>query len=131
MDEDWAKKNIKCCACGGTLETSRFMKAVEIEKLATWKYPVLGRIDIPDYGPRAVAIVCDECIQKKEKIRRCIEWEDSPYQIKYHDIESLEDVDKSESQMKYHFGRLFKTVQQENKNKNGCACQGPIVPRDI
>ena len=122
MDIDWARKNIKCCACGGTLETSKFINVVETKKLAAWKYPVFGRVDIPDYKPRALAIVCDECIQKKEKIRYCIEWEGSPYQIKYHEIESLEDSNKSINQMKYYFGRAFRrrmllrAAWQENEN---------------
>lgn len=108
MDEDWIKKNIKCCACGGSLENSRFINIVKTEKLATWKYPVSGRVDIPDYEPRAVAIVCDECIKNKKEIRHCIEWERSSYLIKYHNIKSLKNSNKSISQMKYYFGRNFR-----------------------
>ena len=127
--EDWIRKNIKCCACGGTLETSKFINVVRLEKLATWKFPVFGPIDIPDYKPRATAIICDECMQKKEKIRRCIEWEkspyqeESPYQVKYHEVESLEDSNKGMNQMKYYFGRkcrleklLRRAVRQEHIN---------------
>lgn len=95
MDECWVRKNVKCCACGGTLETSEFINIKETDKRATWKYPVFGHIDIPGYEPRAAAIVCDGCLQRKEKIRRCIEWEGTSYLITYHDIDSLEDVDKS------------------------------------
>ena len=106
--EDWAKKNIKCCAYGGSLETSRFINVIETKKLATWNFPVFGHIDIPDYEPRALAIVCDECIQNREKIRRCIEWEGSPYLVKYHDLDELEDAKKNMSQMNYYFGKLFR-----------------------
>lgn len=106
--KDWARKNVECCACGGTLETSICINVVELKKVATWKFPVAGHIDIPDYEPRAVAIICDECIQNKEEIRRCIEWEGSPYQVKYHDVDDLEDAKKNVSQMNYYFGRLFR-----------------------
>lgn len=115
--EDWAKKNIECCACGGSMETSRFINVVETKKLATWKFPVFGHIDIPDYEPRALAIVCDECIKNKAKIQRCIEWEGSPYLVKYHDIEELEDAKKNVSQMNYYFGKLYRHKKLLNAAK--------------
>lgn len=105
--EDWARKNIECCACGGPLEKSSCINIVELKKLATWKFPVFGHIDIPGYGPRALAIVCNECMKNKIKIRHCIEWEGSPYLVKYHDVDDLKDAKKSASQMDYYFGRLF------------------------
>jgi len=126
--EDWIRKNIKCCACGGTLETSEFINVVKLEKVATWKFPVYGYVDILDYKPQAAAIICDECIRKKEKPRYCIEWEESPYhdspcQVKYHDVGSLEDTDRSMNQINYYFGRKFRlekllrrSVRQKNTN---------------
>lgn len=106
--DDWARKNVKCCACGGMLETSSCINIVELKKVATWKFPVAGSIDTPGYGPRAMAIVCDECVQNKIKIRRCIEWEGSSYLVKYHDVDELEDDKKNMSQMDYYFGKIFR-----------------------
>jgi len=120
--EDWARKNVKCCACGGKMETSKFINLVGLEKLATWKFPVFGQIDIPDYKPRAAAIVCDECKQKKEKIRYCIEFEGSLYQVKYREVDSLEDGNKSEGQMKYYFGKKFREkmeIENESATNGG------------
>lgn len=123
MDVDWGKKNIKCCACGGTLETSRFINLVETNRLPTWKYPVAGNVCVPCYVPRAIAIVCDECIQNKAEIQRCIEWEEgSPYKIIYHEIESLEEIKKEVDQMEENLNlkcwaySFVKAAQQINEN---------------
>lgn len=110
--DSWARENIECCACGGTLETSRCVNIVELKKVATWKFPVFGQVDIPDYEPRAMAIVCDECMRNKVKIQRCVEWEGSPYLVKYHDVECLADSNKSVSQMDYYFGKLYRQRMQ-------------------
>lgn len=112
--ESWVRKNVKCCACGGSLETSRFINLVGLDKIATWKFPVFGRLDVPDYKPLAAAMICDECVQKREKVRFCIEWEESPcqeespYKVRYHEVEDLEDSNRGEDQMKYYFGLKFK-----------------------
>lgn len=108
--DDWARKNIECCACGGSLETSEFINVVELKKVAIWKFPVFGHIDVPDYEPRALAIICDECRQNKVKIQRCIEWEGTPYQVKYHDVDGLKDCNGM-SQIDYYFGKLFRRRQ--------------------
>lgn len=120
--DDWFLRNCRCCACGGTLETGGRINIAVTEKLATWKCPVIGRFDVPDYGPRAIAIVCDECMQKNEDVRYCIELEGPPYRIIYHDVGSLADSNKSMAQMKYYFGRSFRrkmllrAARQENGN---------------
>jgi len=120
----WARQNVECCACGGTLETSICVNIVEQNKLATWKFPVAGQIDVPGYGARAVAIVCDECILKKVKIRRCVEWKGEPHKIIYHAVGELEDAKENESQMNYYFGKLFRqrmllrAVAKESGNRN-------------
>lgn len=107
---DWIRNNVKCCACGGSMEASSCINIVELEKVATWKWPVFGQLDVPDYEPRALAIICDECQRNKVKIQRCIEWEGSPYLVKYHNLENLADSNNSESQMNYYFGRLYKSM---------------------
>ena len=121
--ENFIRKNVECCACGGTLEESGCINIVELKKRATWKFPVFGHFDIPGYGPRAMAVVCEECMQNKVEIRRCVEWEGTPYQVKYHDVADLEDASKSVSQMDYYFGRLFrlrkrirKAARQQSEN---------------
>lgn len=120
---NWVIENVNCCACGGKLEPTNYVNIVELQKVATWKFPVFGQIDIPNYEPRALAIVCDKCLANQVKIQRCIEWEGIPHQIKYHDVDGLKDSNKSASQIDFYFGRLFrmskllrKSIQQQNVN---------------
>ena len=108
--EGWAKKNVECCACGGPLETSECINVVQLKKVATWKFPIFGQVDIPGYEPRALAIVCDKCLANKVKIRHCIEWEGTPRQVKYHDVDGLKDCNNL-SQIDYYFGKLFRKRQ--------------------
>ena len=121
--DSWVRENVNCCACGDKMETTNCVTVVELKKVATWKFPVFGNIDIPGYEPRAMAIVCDKCMANKVKIRHCIEWEGTPYQTIYHDVDDLKDCNKSASQMDYYFGKLFKrrqllrkSAQQQNVN---------------
>lgn len=123
---NWVRENVECCACGGKLETTNSVNVVELNKVATWKFPVFGKIDVPGYEPRAMAIVCDKCLANQVRIQRCIEMieaEEIPYQVKYHEYDGLKDSDKSASQMDFYFGRLFrlsqlfrKSLRQENVN---------------
>ena len=112
---DWGRGNVECCACGDKLGKTSFVTIIELKKVATWKFPVFGRIDVPGYEPRALAMVCDKCIVNKEKILRCVEWEGPGSQIKYHDVAGLKDATKSVSQMDYYFGRLFRLRMLERK----------------
>ena len=119
--DNFIRKNVECCACGGSMEMSSCINIVELKKRATWKFPVFGHIDIPDYGPRAMAVVCDECMRNpKVKIRRCIEWEGTPYQVKYHDVNDLEDDKKSVSQMDYYFGKLYLQRMRQKAARQEC-----------
>lgn len=118
----WVRENVDCCACGDKLETADCINVVELQKVATWKYPVSGQIDVPGYEPRAIAIVCDKCLENKVKIQRCIEWERTSHQVTYHDVDGLKDSN-SMSQIDYYFGRLFrqrhllrKAARQECEN---------------
>lgn len=105
------------------METSRYINLVEIPRRPTWKFPIMGNVCVPGYVHRAVAIVCDECLENKKEIRRCIEWEDgSPYKIIYHEIESLEEIKKEVDQdenvlkRKLWADRFLRAAQQEYEN---------------
>ena len=121
--EDWARANVKCCACGGRLDTGEVLNVCVTKKVATWIFPVCGSLERPDYPPKAVAMLCDECVKNKVKIRYVVEWEGTPYQVKYHDIDSLEDEDVVMSKIKYYFGQeirfkrlVRKAARQESEN---------------
>ena len=120
---NWVRENVECCACGDELETTNSVNVVELNKVATWKFPVFGVVDVPGYEPRAMAIICEKCLANQVRIQRCIEWEGKPYKVKYHDVDDLKDSDKRASQMDFYFGRLFrlsqlcrKSLRKENVN---------------
>jgi len=88
------KKNVKCCACEGSLENSRFVNQICLDKLATWEYPTWGNILVKDKypEPRAAAILCDECIRRKRKPKYAVEWNKDFSQVRYHQVEDLKDL---------------------------------------
>jgi len=106
-NDAWIKKNVKCCACGCTLETSAFMTLCITSKIATWKIPIFGSLDCPDFPPRATAYVCDVCLINKTNIRYCIEFEISTGQVTYHDVDSLVDINAASCKKKHYFGKLI------------------------
>lgn len=108
--ENFIKQNIKCCACGGTLETSKVLNILVTKKIATWKYHIFGVLDCPGYPPKAMAFVCDECRKNEVKIRHCIEFEVSTGQVTYHDVDSLEDINEASCKMKYYFGKKLEEI---------------------
>lgn len=105
-DEIYAMKDIKCCACGCKLAPSDGMNVTITMKRATWKCPVYGSLDDPDYPPRAVAILCDDCDRNNVPVRLCVEFQGNG-RVKYHEVESLEDVSEAACKMKIYFGKKF------------------------
>jgi len=107
------KKNVKCCACGNSLEDSKFINGVALNKLAIWKYPVWNNLLVQDKYPesRAVAILCDKCVEERKTPRFAVEWDTEHNIITYHDIKQLkdlpqikeEDILEAESEL-YDFG---------------------------
>lgn len=118
--EDWIKKNIECCACGGSMEENSCVNVVELKKVATWKFPVFGSIDVPGFKPRALAVVCEECERNKVKIQRCIEWEGSPYLVTYHNVDDLEDDKQNMSLLDFVFGKLYQQRNALRVAKQAC-----------
>jgi len=88
------KKNVKCCACEGSLENSKFVNGVFLDKLATWQQPIWGNILVRNKypEPRATAILCDECIRKKREAKFAVEWNEDLSQVIYHKVEDLKDL---------------------------------------
>ena len=109
MDEFCPMSNVRCCACGCQLVppgagTNADINFKITKKVATWKCPICGSFDIPDYPPRAMAIICDECARDNVPVRECVEFQGNGL-VKYHDIEKLEDVSEALSKMKYYIGK--------------------------
>jgi hypothetical protein len=103
--ENCGMKNLKCCSCGCRLAPAGLSVVITVKR-ATWKIPVFGGFDIPDYPPRAVAVVCDDCARNNVPIQRCVEFQRSG-RVKYHDFDSLEDVSAAVCKMKYYLGKKW------------------------
>lgn len=92
--EDFIREKIKCCSCGGSLKNSKYINAICLDKLATWDYPVWNNILVEDKYPekRAVAYVCDECVENGKEPKYAVEWDEERKTVKYHPIDELKDL---------------------------------------
>lgn len=84
----------KCCACEGSLEDSKYVNMGGLNKKATWELPYFINLLVRDKYPekRAVALVCDNCVAKKQLPRLAVEWDKNNENIKYHPVDELEDL---------------------------------------
>jgi len=89
--EEQIRRKVKCCACGGSLEKSRRINLVCLMKIAEWSYPCWGNLLLRVWG-LASAVLCDNCVKEKKKPKYAVEWNDDLSVVKYHPVESLEDV---------------------------------------
>lgn len=84
----------KCCVCDTDLFNSKHINVVQLDKIATWKYPVWGNIHykIPTDG--AAAIICDDCVDSgrfTHELKSAIEFNQKAGDIIYHPIADLKD----------------------------------------
>lgn len=65
---------------------------VSLQKMATWNYPTWGNLLVEGSTGRAVAIICDTCVDNtpRPKIKKAMEVTEEI--IRYHDVDELEDV---------------------------------------
>lgn len=104
------RENVKCCSCGGSLESSKLINGVTLNKLATWKYPVWSNILVRDKypEPRATAILCDSCIKKKRQPKYAAEWNNDYSGVIYHKVEKLKDLPEiSEEEVREAESKLY------------------------
>ena len=86
-------KDAKCCACGNPMSSSPNLNFVSLDKKATWKKPVWEILLLkPVYPriPRAIAVLCNECIENNRQAIEVIEIEGD--EIRYHGVADLEDA---------------------------------------
>ena len=86
-------RDAKCCACGNPMSSSPHLNFLSLDKKATWKKPVWEILLLkPVYPrvPRAIAVLCNECIENNRKAIEVIEIEGE--EIKYHKVSDLEDA---------------------------------------
>jgi hypothetical protein len=89
--ERWIKRNVKCCSCGEPLKNSRHINIIALDMLAEWRNPVWGNILVKDRHPepRALAIICDNCLEKRIFPVYAVEWDMEKNIVKYHPIKDL------------------------------------------
>lgn len=91
IDPDELKGRVKCCACQGSFENSEKLNLVALMKVAQWPNPAWGNLILRVWG-FAIAVVCDNCVKKNNKIRFAVEWDNNGRHIKYHPVDELLDV---------------------------------------
>lgn len=86
-------RDAKCCACGNPMSISAHMNFVSLDKKAAWKKPVWEILLLkPVYPriPRAIAVLCNECIENNRQAIEVIEIDGE--EIRYHRVSDLEDA---------------------------------------
>lgn len=86
-------RDAKCCACSNPVGISTHLNFVPLDKKAAWKNPVWDHLLLkPNYQqiPRAIAVLCDECIKNNREAKEVIEVEGK--EIRYHRVADLEDA---------------------------------------
>ncbi|MDH7478080.1 MAG: hypothetical protein QHH17_06845 [Candidatus Bathyarchaeota archaeon] len=106
---EWIKRNIKCCACGQPMANSKHVNDICLDKEATWDYPVWNNILVVEKHPekRATAIICDNCVETKRKIKYAVGWNRNHSNLKYYPVEQLKDLPPITKE---------ETLQAETKN---------------
>jgi hypothetical protein len=91
LEIDWIRKNVRCCACGRPLSETRYINYVCLDRLATWKNPTWKNILLEDMSPepRALAVLCDKCIEENRLPEYAVEWDVESNLISYHRVEEL------------------------------------------
>ena len=86
-------RDAKCCACGNPMSISAHMNFVSLDKKAAWEKPVWEILLLqPVYPriPRAIAVLCNECIENNRQAIEVIEIDGE--EIRYHKVSDLEDA---------------------------------------
>ncbi len=114
MDEKaflaFLRQRANCCLCEGSMARTTQMNMVSIDKKAGWKWPVWSNLLVENCGDRAVALVCDGCVESRMKpgvridIKYAVEISAKEVPVKggltrtvyegitYHKVEDLEDA---------------------------------------
>jgi hypothetical protein len=108
----------KCCICESPLKGSH-PNLVNIDKVATWKFPVWGNILLQEKWQRALGMVCDNCVNVETgtiigSVKLAIEIGsvDGEDYFRYHDITELEDVEPITSE-RISRHQMRQALQQE------------------
>jgi len=95
---EYVSENGRCCACEAPMKDSKHLNLITLDKAANWEFPTWGNVSAKRAedrkGVRAVAIICDDCVENKTLVKFAIEVEIVGHEtvIRYHDITTLRDM---------------------------------------
>lgn len=91
--ESWKKirSEIKCCSCDQAIDSDKQLNVLCLRKEADWSFPTWGNVVLRIFG-FAQAVICDNCLEKKKKVKSAVEWDLNTGFLKYHPIEKLKDI---------------------------------------
>lgn len=80
-------RQARCGACGG--KVGGILNLTALDRRPMWDFPSGGNV-ASGWGPCAMAVVCDDCIETKREIVEVVELRDG--EIFYHAVEALEEL---------------------------------------
>lgn len=80
------RDKVRCSACQGKISR---INLVQLDRLATWEYPVCGNVVTGEQG-RAVAILCGPCADGRREVKEAVEFREG--EVVYHPIETLTEL---------------------------------------
>jgi hypothetical protein len=86
---DTTAKVLSACRCGACHGPIGRVNLVMLRYRATWPRPYSSNV-LTGYGPCAVAVCCDECLQSRRPIVEAVELPRDGAEPIYHPVESLE-----------------------------------------
>lgn len=94
------QEKARCGCCLKPMQRRR-VNLIQLQRRAKWEHPVSKNI-FTGYGPCAVAISCDSCLEANAVVYEAIEVSDG--EIIYHDLGTLEDLGPQPTHMVVNYG---------------------------
>lgn len=93
------KRKARCCITGRSMQSSRHVNLIMLDRICTWDHPYSQNLFIPEDPRHAIAVVHDCTFDKetnsfKGKIIRAVEIKGD--QIIYHPVEDLDKIVKAD-----------------------------------
>jgi hypothetical protein len=89
-DAEDCLRDAHCCSCFVPMMNSQYVNVVQVDRFITWKYPAWGNVYIEGSTRRAVAVLCDRCIEQQFMPTHALEWVMEEQKWLYHEVETLE-----------------------------------------
>lgn len=67
---DRIKQFGRCCCCTRPLRDNLYTTAIQLDLIATWRYPTYANVFYANRPPGALAFVCDPCAERARELGR-------------------------------------------------------------